>query len=438
MISPVCVGPAHVAADPPAAYRPRIRAMLARGALLLATLSAAAQPALCAAPEPPLTRDPALTFSVLLPQALQRTPEYLTLAARDQEAAAHVAAARSWLAGRPSLEASHTRDRLRSGAGATESDYALQLPLWRPGERRDAQRLASAVGQEAKAWRAYLELTVAGQLRECLAALARAERVAALERTATTEAERLAQTVERLFAAGETTALDVAQIRTALLTQQRQALDAQHALARAEATYVWLTGLTALPAAPHREAPAAHWEITPDHPWLAYLAASVTVTEGNIQRARVAARGNPALALGGKRERGAQGEPYLDSVVLGLSVPFGGRAHVDAAVTSAQRQRTEAQVTRQSAERDLRQQLDTARRELATLAATERLAAEQVAVDRGQWQMAQAAFAAGETTLLQVLSALRQYRLSQREHDLLTLRRDSLTAHLNHIVGDLP
>lgn len=431
----------HACADPSRALpvRPgpaRFRSALRRRMLLLA--AGCTLLPLAAKAAPALTRDPALTFPVLLQQALRHSPDYLALAPRSAEAQAQLAAARSWLAGRPALEAGFVSDRLRSDTGATELEYGVNLPLRRPGERRDAARLAAVMGQEADAWRSYLELTLAGRLREALATLASADRVVALEGSAIRDAQQLVETVERLFTAGEATALDVAQAHTALLTQRRQALEAEAALARAEAAYVWLTGLSARPAGAHQERLAERLEITPGHPWLGLLAASTAVAEGHIQRARAAARGNPAVAVGGRRERGARGESHLDSVVLGLSVPFGGSAHVDVEVSSAKRLKAEAEVALRTAERELRQQLEAARREQATLGSARQLAEQQVALDRRQWEMANAAFVVGETTLLHVLSALRQYRASQREHELLSLRGESLTAQINQIVGVLP
>jgi outer membrane protein TolC len=196
-----------------------------------------------------LAADPSLTFTVLLQQALQRSPEYLELAERDAEAKAHVAAARSWLAGRPSLEASYANDRPRTAVGFTELEYGVQLPLWRPGERRDAARQGRTLAEHADAWRSLLELTIAGRLRDSLASLESAERLLEIERQAVVDTQQLVTSVERLFDAGEMAVLDVTQARTSLLAQRRAVLQAEAALANAEAALMRLTGLSARPAA---------------------------------------------------------------------------------------------------------------------------------------------------------------------------------------------
>jgi len=386
----------------------------------------------------PLSRDPALTFGILLRQSLTRAPEYVALAARDDEARAHLEAGRAWLAGRPSLEASYLDDRGRSGAGVSELEYGVQLPLWRPGERRDAAAFGRALTEQAAAARAHVEFTVAGRLREALAVLEAADRMLEIERLATREAEELVRAVERLFEAGETSALDLTQARTGLLAQRRMELEAVSRLAAAEAGFTSLTGLSARPASGHREVDPAETLITPAHPWLRLLKADEAFAAEAVKRVRAEAKGNPALGLGARRQRGAAGEEYNDSLVVGLSLPFGGLAKVDAQVGSARRQQAEAAAAILSARRELEQRLDELQRERATLGEALRLGEEQVALDRRQWEMARAAFDVGETNLFQVLSALGQLRASTREREQLRLRRDALPAQINQTIGVLP
>lgn len=386
----------------------------------------------------PLPKDPSLTTSVLLQQSLQQAPEYLELASRDEEARAHVEAARSWLAGRPSLEATYLDDQPRSAAGMTELEYGLQLPLWRPGERRDAAALGRSLGVQTEAWRTYLELTIAGRLRESLAELDEAERIQEIEREATEVAKHLLVGVERLFEAGEASALDVAQARTVLLTQQREELRVSTARERAEMAWVRLTGLRARPQGTYREPLSEKTEISADHPWLRLLSSDLAVAEESVKRARAEARGSPSVMLGTRRSRGSDTEDYNDSLLLSLSLPFGGSSHVSAQVSTMRRQQAVAQVAFKTAERELQQRLQTLQGELAVVTQSLRLTDEQVALDRQQWEMARTAFEVGEVTLFQVLTALRQSHTSVREHELLKLRRESLVAQINQTVGVLP
>lgn len=362
----------------------------------------------------------------------------MELAARDAEAQAHVAAARSWLAGRPSLEASYANDQPRTAVGLTELEYGVQLPLWRPGERRDAATQGRTLAEHAGAWRALLELTIAGRLRDSLASLESAERLLEIEQQAVVDTQQLVTSVERLFAAGEMAALDVTQARTSLLAQRRVALQAEAALANAEAALMRLTGLAARPAAAHREALSERKEIQPVHPWLHYLSTAVTVASDSVKRSRREALGNPTVTLGALRQRENERQNYHDSLTLSLSVPLGGSAHIGSQVSSAKRQKAEAEVALKTAQRELEQRLDETQREIDLTTQSLRLSAEQMTLDRRQWGMAKTAFELGEITLFQVLTAWRESRTSLREHELLTLRRESLAAQFNQIVGVLP
>lgn len=407
---------------------------------LLATLLCLAPPLVGAelAGTAPLPKDPTLTISILLQQSLQQAPEYLELASRDEEARAHVTAARSWLAGRPSLEATYLDDQPRSAVGMTELEYGVQLPLWRFRERRNAAALGRSLGAQTEAWRTYLELTIAGRLRELLAELDEAERLQEIEQEATHEAKQLLVGVERLFEAGDASALDVAQARTALLTQQREELRVITSREVAEAAWKRLTGLQARPPGTYRETPSERSEISADHPWLRLLSSDVTVAEETVKRARTEARGNPSVTLGTRRSRGSDADEYNDSLLLSLSLPFGGSSHVGAQVSSMRRQQAAAQVALKTAERELQQQLHALRGELAVVTHSLRLTDEQVLLDRRQWEMTRTAFEVGEVTLFQVLTTLRQSRASVREHEMLKLRRDSLVVQINQTVGVLP
>jgi cobalt-zinc-cadmium efflux system outer membrane protein len=386
----------------------------------------------------PMARSPELNFSLMLQQALQRAPEYLELAARDEEARLHVAAARSWIAGRPSMEASYLDDRPRSALGVTELEYGVQFPLWRRGERKDAALLGENLGAQTSAWKSYLELTLAGRVRQSLVDLDSADRLLAIERQATAEVRRMLESIEKLFDAGEAAQMDVAQTRTLLLNQQRKELQAATALANAESAYSLLTGLAARPATAHREQAAPRNAIDADHPWLRLLASGVAVAEDAVRRTRQEAKGSPSVMVGARRQRGGEGEDYNDSLLVSLSVPFGGSAHVGSRVSSVKRQKAEAEIQFKTAQNELTRRLRELQHEQEQTRAALRLSEEQVALDRRQWEMAQSAFELGELTLFQVLAALRQSGASTLEHEILKLRSESLVIQFNQSVGVLP
>jgi outer membrane protein TolC len=393
---------------------------------------------LTAADAPPLTRDPELSFGRLLAAALPRAPEFVAGEARRDEARRHDEAAGAWLAGPPALEVNYLDDRTAAARGAQELEYGVQLPLWRPGERRTASRLGAELGRQSAAWQTYLELTVAGRLRACLADLAGAERLLALEREATAEARQLVATVERMAAAGESARAEVAQAQALLLQQRREELAAANALAKAEAAYVELTGLRTQPAAPHREEAAGSATVPDQHPWLRYLASGVEVARHSADQVGQEERGRPAVLIGGRRQREGTGAPREDAMALGLSLPFGGARRTAARLSSARREQAEATSALLAAQRELAQRLRELRLDAAHVAASLGLSAEQLELDRRQVAAARTAFEAGEFNLFHVLTALRQARASTRDHELLLRQREHLAAQINQTLGNLP
>lgn len=387
---------------------------------------------------PALERSSELNFGILLQQALRRSPEYLEIAARDEEARLYVEAGRSWIAGRPSLAISYLDDQPRTAMGMTEMEYGVEVPLRRPGEKRDARAMGEHFGTHAAAWKSHLELTVAGRLRSNLADLDAADRMLVIERQATADARTILGIVEKMQAAGEVAQADVMQARALLLQQQRQELVAETAWVDAEWMYSTLTGLATRPAGAHVERQGGSEEISDGHPWLRFLQAGVAVADSAIKQARLDARGSPSVMVGSRRQRGSSTETYNDSLIFALNVPFGSSAGGAARVGSIARHKADAEVQLQTVRKDLLRQLHETEHELGQIEESLTLGEEQVALDHRQWEMAKSAFEVGEVNLFQVLTAQRQARASAREFESLKLRKQRLVTEFNQVIGILP
>lgn len=386
----------------------------------------------------PLATDPALTFSALLEQTLAHAPEALESAARAEQAQTMEALGQSWTAGRPSLQMDVIDDRLLNDLGQRELTWGVALPLWRPGQRRAMQARGAQYDAQAAAWEQAFTLDVAGRLRKALADMAEADAMLAAEQLATADAQELMGIAEALFAAGETAQRDVLQARTLLLTQQRNELAAEAGRVDAERLYATLTGLQSRPAGVHTETISAQEEVSPAHPLLSLLRSDVDLANAEITKAQTDARGAPTLSVGTRRQRAGYFSDYEDALALSLSVPLGGRAHVNAATSTARRDKVDAEVQYLNAQRALNLQLHEVEHELFTLTESLPLSEEQAQLARQQWEMARAAFEAGETDMSQVVLALQQARQSARDFDALTLRHTRLIAEFNQIIGVLP
>lgn len=379
-----------------------------------------------------------LRFDAILEQALLRAPAYREIAARHEQAQSQEDIGRSWVAGRPSAQLDYIDDRSLSNLGEKELTYGLALPLWRPGEKQDMQALGRQYSQNTQDWQRNFTLTIAGAVRASLAELHRAEALQALEQQATEDARALVSTVETLFAAGEVAQIDVMQARTLLLTQQRNELDADALRVDAERNYHTLTGLAVAPTPPHSEELANAGEISPEHPYLRLLQSNIDLQEANINKEQTAAKGNPTLTLGSRRQKADAYADYSNALAISLSIPFGGKSFVSAAANEARRAKVDAQVQYHTALRELNMQLHEVEHRLFTVARALPLSREQAALSQRQWDMARNAFELGETDMSRVVIAMQQARASAKELETLTMQNQRLILEFNQIIGVLP
>lgn len=386
----------------------------------------------------PLATAPDLTFSTLLEQTLAHAPEALETSVRTDQAQAMNDLGNSWTAGRPGVQLDYIDDRLLSDLGQRELTYGIALPLWRPGERRAMQARGQQYSEQVDAWQKAFSLAMAGRLRGALADMQQADAELAAEQLATADALQLLSIAESLFAAGETAQRDVLQARALVLAQQRNELAAEAARVDAERSYSTLTGLNVRPATAHAEVIQVAEVVGAGHPLLQLLQSNVDLASAEIDKAEADARGNPVLSIGSRRQRAGYFADYEDALALSLTIPIGGRAHVDASTSSARRDKVDADVRYLTTVRELNLQLHEVEHEIFTLGESLPLSQEQAQLARQQWEMARAAFEAGEIDMSQVVIALQQARVTARDLDAIALRHARLITEFNQIIGVLP
>lgn len=386
----------------------------------------------------PLTTALDLNFITLLEQTLAHAPEALETSVRSDQAQAMTDLGNSWTAGRPGVLLDYIDDRLLSDLGQRELTYGIALPLWRPGERRAMQARGQQYSKQVDAWQDAFTLAMAGRLRGALADMQQADALLAAEQLATADTLQLLGIAESLHAAGESAQREVLQARALVLAQQRNELAAEASRVDAERSYATLTGLNVRPATAHAETIQSAEEVSREHPLLQLLQSDVDLASAEIDKAEASARGNPTLSIGSRRQRAGYFAEYEDALALSLNIPFGGRAHVDAATSTARRTKVDADVRYLTTLRELNLQLHEVEHELFTLDESLPLSEEQAQLARQQWEMARAAFEAGETDMSQVVIALQQSRLTARDLDALALRHARLITEFNQIIGVLP
>lgn len=292
---------------------------------------------------------PATTLKLAFMAAWQRQPEARSQVARQEAARAHRQSANSWTAEPASLELSVKTDRLNSNLGSHEDAAALALPLWLPGERARTGALADAEVRAGASRLLAAQLRTAASVRESYWQWqrARGEHALALERLG--NVRQLAADVAKRVKAGDLARADQHQADGAVATAELALAEAASALTSASHQLRALIGAAPV-AAPNAPAPA---EAVPDvstdaalaarHPALAELADRAGVARRAAELTRVQTRGNPELTLEMARERGLAGDPYQQSITLGIRIPLGSASRHQAKTSTAQADLIEAE-----------------------------------------------------------------------------------------------
>lgn len=385
----------------------------------------------------PLAVDETLDWETLLDAAVTAHPRQRELAARGAEAGAWRERSDNLLSGAPSLYMSHLSDRSRDDRGQMEYEAGVQLPLWRPGQRRAVRELAASAESESAAVGAALELDVAGTLRDLLWDIEASVTEIAAAQASRAVAETLLGAVEQRYERGDLPLADVLLARASLLEREQQLVPLQAALVDAEREYIVLTDLDRRPPM-RNELRSSRTDYDASHPFLALANAEVERAQSGLDLARREARGAPTLAIGPRRQRDPLTPFYNDSVSVQMQIPFGGKDHVSTQVADEARAAAAAETARSALLRSLELALHEAEHTLASIEQSLELAATRRELADRQWRMAQTAFMQGEIELREVLRIQDANQAAIREVELLTVERGRAIAAFNQAVGEIP
>ena len=283
----------------------------------------------------------AATLREAFEAAWERQPEARAAAARRQAADAGRAAARKLTAEPGALEVQAKAGR--SGSGGREYEAALAFPLWLPGERTRSASLADAQVAAVDLRIHAAQLKLAGTVRDAWWTLKRAEVELAAARERLASAQQLAADVGRRVRAGDLARADQHQADSAVA--QAEAALAEAGSSRAAAEGALRTIVLAVPVA---DSPAVSEPVPvatglSEHPAVAEARSRALVARRSMELSSVQRGANPELTVGATRETGGSGEPSVQSLVVGLRVPFGGGPRQDARVATAQADALEAE-----------------------------------------------------------------------------------------------
>lgn len=277
--------------------------------------------------------------------AWQRQPEARALQSRRDAAQAQAKAAGLLSPEAPSIEISQRSDQATGNNGAREAEIGIAVPLWLPGQRTASADLAQAEISFVERRLLASQLRLASSVRDAWWNWQRARVDAEMAREQLANASRLAADVARRTQAGDLARSDQHQAEGAVAAAEALAAQAQAASAVALAQLNALTGGLATPESPHNAtgepspapAPAAR------HPLIAELEDRIAVAERTAGLISTQKRSNPELTVATTRVRGAFGERYGQTVLIGIRVPFGAGPRYDARVATAQAEAIEVQ-----------------------------------------------------------------------------------------------
>jgi cobalt-zinc-cadmium efflux system outer membrane protein len=291
----------------------------------------------------------AVTLKDVFDTAWQRQPEAQAFQKRRDAVQAQAKAASMLSPEPPSLEIGQRSDWMTGNKGAREFELGLTVPIWLPGQRTASADLAQAELSWLERRHLAAQLRLAASIRDAWWGWLRARVDAELANDQLASAQRLAADVAKRTQAGDLAKSDQHQAEGAVAAAQAHAAQAQAASAAALAQVMALTG-RATPAdlnvnAAGEPTPGQAPTSSPSagHPFLTELEDRITVAERTAQLIGTQKRSNPELTVATSRERGAFGDRYGQTVLVGIRVPLGAGPRHDARLATAQAEAIEIQ-----------------------------------------------------------------------------------------------
>lgn len=334
--------------------------------------------------------------------AWQRSPQARTLEARRDEVQASREAARSWIAGSPSVGLSERSDRWTGREGARERELSLAAPVWLPAQASARRAEAEANAAELDAQIADARLTLAGEVRERMWAVAAARESLAEAQNRQQYLDATADEVARRVQAGDLARTDGMLARQEALAAKSAVAEARLKLREALLRFTSLTGLRDIPPPAPEAVPAAPAD---PHPRLLASRAAVLNARAALDVLNKTRSEPPTVGVAYRRERDAFGSAPASSVTLGVEIPIGTAARNRPLETAARTRLETASAEAAQLETTLQADIDLAREQVAASEETFAAAVSRAALAREHAQLIEKAFRLGERGLAEMLRA---------------------------------
>ena len=385
----------------------------------------------------PIEVDFSLNLAKVIDLTLENFPDSAWLAAQEAEATAILERSKSWTSG-----ASKVGLRFQEATSGTLHyiDAAVEVPLWNFGQRDAERSLADRSQASAASQSQATKLRVAGLVRSALWEM-ELQKVRHQQALAEIDNyEQLFAKIQRRVELGDLPRADLLLAQSELL-QKRSALTlAEAELMHARKRYASVTQMTKIPAE-FGEHLVELDEIQKNHPALAALHSQIERKRSEIESLKLTGSGQTNLIVGINSDRPSQNDPRsndTESFNIGVTVPFGGSAHLQPQIAALQVEASRLQADYQQLYRDLELAHHEAEHNLEVNKAELKIAEEMKQVAEEHMRMMDLSFSAGEIDLMDLLKVkarTQQAILNAKERSVI-LQRD--IALYNQAVGVMP
>lgn len=384
----------------------------------------------------PIEIDATLNLAKIIDLTMEKHPDSVWLDALEKEAEAISERSQSWTAG-----ASRAGLAFQEATSGTLHyiDAAVQVPLWNFGQR-DAERETGAQAKiSAETQTAATRLRVAGLVRSALWDMALQKVRHEQAQAEVNYFEQLFDKIKRRVELGDLPRADLLLAQTELLQKRSILTQAEAELMHARKRYSSITQTTKVPAV-YQENLAALTEIQKNHPALAAVNSRIERKKAEINAINMVGSGQTELAVGINSDRG-NNDPRsnnTESFNIGVSIPFGGSAHIQPQIAAANVELNKLVAEQEQLYRDLEQAHHEAEHNLEVNRTEMEIAYELKQLAEEHLNMMQLGFSVGEIDLMDLIkiqSRTQQAVLNAKERSVM-LQRDR--ALYNQAVGVLP
>ncbi|MGZ8184196.1 MAG: TolC family protein [Methylobacter sp.] len=403
---------------------------------LLATAWAFADSAHIVEHHDPIEADATLSLAKVVDLTLEKYPDATWLKSLEEEAAAIEQRGDSWTAG-----ASQAGLRFQEATSGTLHyiDGTVQVPLWNLGQRDAEQALAKLAQSNAMSQSDAIKLRVTGLVRNALWNIALADLSYEQSKVELSITDQLLAKVQRRVELGDLPRADSLLAQTESLQKRSVVTQAEAELMHSRKRYTSITQMTKIPK-DYQEQLVDILKIQQNHPALVAINSQIDRKQAELGAIKLVGSGQTNVAVGINSDRFTNDERSnkTESFNIGVTVPFGGSAHLAPQVAAVNVELNKLIAEREQMNRDLEQAHHEAEHNLEVNRVELGIANELKQVAEEHLKMTNSSFAAGEINLMDLLkiqSRTQQAVLNAKQRAIM-LQRD--IALYNQAVGVMP